>query len=92
VLWVETRTPVSTLVADIVKTRQFSIHVRCQPDEVKGVAAPIVSICQPGGLAEIEIRQEGTHLALWFRNPLSIERPSLAWHTPAVFTPKEPRD
>jgi len=88
--WVATRTPVSALVADIQKTAQFSLHVRFQPDEMK--EAPIVSISQSGGLADMEIRQEGAYLALWFRNRVSVRHPALTWDIPGVFAAKEPRD
>ncbi len=88
--WVATRTPISALVAHIQKTAQFSLHIRFQPDEMQ--EAPIVSISQPGGQTDMEIRQEGAYLALLFRNRVSSHHPSLAWDIPAVFTAKELRD
>ena len=36
--------------------------------------------------------QKGTHLGFWFRNPLSVKRPRLAWDVPNVFVPDQVRN
>jgi VanZ family protein len=90
--WVATAAPVDALIADIEKTGQFSIRVRCKPFHTVGVSAGIISIGQPGGPSNVEIWQENESVGFWFRTPLTVRRALLAWQIPKVFVPDESRD
>ena len=86
------RIPVSGLVDNIQRTRQFSVQFTCSPDAVEGVDAQILAISNPRGSVDLEIRQKGASLIIWFRNPLTANRGAMAWPTPTVFAPHQPRD
>ena len=86
------RGPVSALVSDFQTTQQFAVRVRCKPAEVAGVDGRIVSIAQPSGSADFELRQEGANLVLWFRTPITSRRSSMAWHVPNIFVIDQLRD
>ena len=90
--WAATRLPVTALVVGIEKTRQFSIRVRCEPSHITGVSAAIISIAQPGGTTNMEIRQVGDSVGFWFRTPLTASRALLTWHVPKLFVANQPRD
>ncbi|MGP8155316.1 MAG: VanZ family protein [Candidatus Acidiferrales bacterium] len=90
--WLVSRAPVSALVDDIQKTGQFSIRVSCAPDTADEVGAQIVSISHAAGPVNLEFRQERASLVFWFRNPLTVNRGAMAWPTPSVFAPHQPRD
>lgn len=86
------RGPVSALVSDFQTTQQFAVRVSCKPAEVAGTDGRIVSIAQPSGAPDLELRQQGASLVLWFRTPISSKRSSMAWHIPNVFEVDQPRD
>jgi VanZ family protein len=90
--WLVSRGPVSALLGDFQKTRQFSIRVLCKPAQVDGIDARIVSLSRTSEPANLEIRQEGANLVFWFRNPLSVKRSRLAWYVSDVFAVQRPRD
>jgi hypothetical protein len=90
--WASTRIPISDLVSKVRTTRQFSIRVRCEPALTETVDASIVSISRPGGQLDMEIRQQGSYVAFWFRNGLAVQRPQMTWYMPNAFTAHEPRD
>jgi VanZ like family len=91
-IWAVTQAPVSALVADIEKERQFSVRVRCTPSQISAVSAAIVSVSQPDGTANLQIRQETDALLFWFRTPLTARRPLLTWRAPKVFVANQTRD
>jgi hypothetical protein len=86
------RGPLLALVSDFQATQQFAVRVRCKPAEVAGTDGRIVSIAQPSGSPDLELRQQGANLVLWFRTPISSKRSSMAWHIPNVFEVDQPRD
>ena len=71
--WLTSRSSVSELVNDLRATRQFALRVRCEPSELAGVDARIVSISQISGTVDLELQQAGANLVFWFRNPLLCE-------------------
>lgn len=90
--WLVSRSPVSALVNDIQKTRQFSLRVLCKPAKVEGIDGRIVSISQAAGSVNFEIRQQDSNLVFWFRSPLSAKRSGLSWAISDVFAIQQPRD
>jgi len=90
--WLTSRSPVTTLVNDFQETRRFSVHIVCKPTQSGGMDARIVSISRPSGQANLEIRQENAGLVFWFRTPLTVKRPRLAWTIPDVFAANQARD
>lgn len=91
VSWAATAVPVSALIADILETRQFSVHVRCAPSRVTGVSAAIVSISQLNGVENMDIWQRGKALEVWFRTPLTASDP-MVWHAAKTFAANKTRD
>jgi VanZ like family len=86
------RGPVSALVSDLQTAQQFTVRVVCKPTEVSGADARIVSIEQPSGPADLELRQEGPNLVVWFRTPISSRRSSMSWHIPNIFEIDQSRE
>jgi hypothetical protein len=62
------------------------------PAGIQGTDGRIVSISQSGENVNLHLRQEGTNLVLWFRNPLSETRSVLAWYVPGVFETGQRRE
>jgi glycopeptide antibiotics resistance protein len=89
--WAVTRVPVSALITDILSTRQFSVHVRCAPSQIRGVSAAIVSISQPNGVASMDIWQKNDAVEIWFETPLTSSD-LLAWHVSRIFAANQMRD
>lgn len=89
--WLTSRAPISAWVNQVERTNRFSLHVLCQPG-----AAPrnrrVVVIAQLSGPINLELSQKGTQLIFWFRNPLSANRPRLAWDVPDAFPPGQLRN
>lgn len=84
--WLMSRAPISAWANQVERTNRFSLHVLCQP----GTAARnrrVVVIAQLSGPIYLELSQKGTQLIFWFRNPLSVNRPRLAWEVPDAFPP-----
>jgi len=90
--WLTTPGPVSPLVSHLEKTGQFSLRVRCEPADITGVDARIVSLSSPSGSANMELRQEDANLVFWFRTPLSLPRTRMSWIIPETFAANEMRD
>ena len=85
------RAPVSSLVDQIERTNQFSLHVVYEAGPMPLRHGRIVSLAQTSATADLELRQENTNLSFWFRNSLSAGRPRLAWDVANVFVPNQPR-
>jgi VanZ family protein len=90
--WLTSPSSVSALVSDLEKTGQFSLRVLCEPADISGVDARIVSISSPSGAANMELRQEDASLVFWFRTPLSMQRARMSWIIPETFAANEMRD
>src|SRR5277367_2966908 len=90
--WLSTGVAVPDLIANLQKTNQFAIHVRCTPAQGAEGDGRIISVSQLSGFPNLALRQEGTTLVFWFRNPLSANHSILAWYFPGVFTPGRTRD
>jgi len=90
--WLTSPSSVSALESDLEKTGQFSLRVLCEPAEINGVDARIVSISSPSGAANMELRQEDASLVFWFRTPLSMQRARMSWIIPETFAASEMRD
>lgn len=78
------------LVTRIERNNQFSIHVTCAPAQTDQNGA-ILSISPQSGLANLNLRQQGSDLVFWFRNGLS-DRYRLLWHVFDVFQKNKSRD
>lgn len=90
--WLISRAPVSPLVNNVERTNRFALHVLCEPGSMIVRNRRIIVIAQLPGSLDLELRQEGAILSFWFRNPLSVKRPHLAWDVPNVFAPGQPRN
>lgn len=90
--WLTSRVPVPDLIANLVKTNQFTLRVVCTPAQITGSDGRIMSISQPSGFLDLALRQEDSSLTFWFRNPLSENHAVLAWVVPGVFTAGRTRD
>jgi glycopeptide antibiotics resistance protein len=90
--WLGTKIPVADLTREIQKTNQFTVHIVCTPAEIQNADRRIFSISRSAENVNLHLRQEGTNLVLWFRNPLSERRSILAWYVPRVFEVGQMRD
>jgi glycopeptide antibiotics resistance protein len=90
--WLGTLTAVGELTRKIEETGQFTVRIICVPAGIQGTDGRIVSISQSAENVNLHLRQEGTNLVLWFRNPLSETRSVLAWYVPGVFEAGQKRD
>jgi glycopeptide antibiotics resistance protein len=90
--WLGTEIPVGELTRKIQDTNQFTVRIDCIPAGIQGTDGRIVSISQSAENVNLHLRQEGTNLVLWFRNPLSETRSVLAWYVPGVFEAGQRRD
>jgi glycopeptide antibiotics resistance protein/NADH:ubiquinone oxidoreductase subunit K len=90
--WLATTSPVGKLTGKIEGTNQFTVRVICAPAGIHGTDGRIISISQSAENVNLHLRQEGTTLVLWFRNPLSQSRSLLAWYVPGVFKSGQRRD
>jgi VanZ family protein len=86
------RSPVSALVENIRRTRQFSIRIVCTPSQVAGIDGRIVSISDASPLGDLELRQDGPRLVVWFRNSVLLKWPHLVWSRSDVFVAQQTRD
>lgn len=82
--WAATSTPVSALIAYLEKTNQFTVRIRCEPNQVNVVSAVVVSISRSDGAADLEFRQENTSAWFYFRTPISAAHP-LGWRISNAF-------
>jgi len=90
--WLSTGVVVPDLIANLQKTNQFTVRVRCTPAEATGSDGRIISISQASGFSDLTLRQEDATLVFWFRNPLSASHAILARYLPGVFTVGRTRD
>jgi VanZ like family len=90
--WLSSHGAVPQLIHDVQKTNQFAIRIVCAPAKANGPDARILSISQPSGSADLNVRQDGTALVFWFRNAISVKKSQLSWHVPDVFKSGETRD
>jgi VanZ like family len=90
--WLSSQGAVPQLVEDLRTTNQFAIRIVCTPAKANGPDARILSISQPSGSADLNVRQDGTALVFWFRNGLSAKKSQLAAHVPEVFKSGDTRD
>jgi glycopeptide antibiotics resistance protein len=90
--WLSSKVTVPNLIQDLRKSNQFAIRIVCTPAKTNGVDARILSISQPSGLADLNVRQENAALVFWFRNAISAKKSQLVWHIPDVFRIGETRD
>ena len=90
--WLVSRAPISPLVKRVELSNRFSLHVLCQPAPTLARDRRIVVIAQLPGSVDLELSQKGPRLIFWFRNPLSANRPRLAWDVPNAFAPDQPRN
>lgn len=90
--WLVSTAPVSDFVHELQSSNQFTVRVGCILGEVSDGDKRIVSISNSSGITNLTLRQEGTNLVFWFRNPLSVKRSLLAWYIPKVFAAIERHD
>jgi hypothetical protein len=90
--WLITAGPVSTLVRSLETSGQFAVHMICKSAESTETDARIISISSPSGTANLELGQDGSALAFWFRNPFSMPRARMTWTVPRVFLPNRTQD
>jgi glycopeptide antibiotics resistance protein len=90
--WLSTKTPVNDLVEKIKQTSQFTLRVICTPETVNPSPGQIVSVSQSADEIDLSLRQIGSTLGFWFRNPLSADRATLSWYIPGVFSAHETED
>lgn len=90
--WLSTRAAVPMLVQDLQKTNQFAIRIVCTPAKANGPDARILSISEPSGPSNLNVRQDGTALVFWFRSGISMKKSQLSSHVPDVFKNGETRD
>jgi glycopeptide antibiotics resistance protein len=90
--WLSTRFPVENLTREIKKSSQFTVHIVCSPTATQDANGRIVSLSQSADNVNFHLRQEGTNLVFWFRNPLSETRSVLAWTVPGAFEAGKVRD
>jgi glycopeptide antibiotics resistance protein len=77
--------PVPGLVSRLRRTDQFAVHIVGKPTQGDGWDGQIVSISPAPTMTNLTLRQEGTSLGFWFRNPLSARYAQLAWYIPGIF-------
>lgn len=84
--------PVANLIGELQRTNQFSIRVVFEPADFANSDGRIVSISEPSGLSDLYLRQEYASVVFWFRNRISVERPTLAWTISNLLAPNQTRD
>ncbi len=90
--WLISTGSVPTLVSSIESSGQFALRLVCEPAEIKGVDARIVSLASPSKAVNLELKQYDSALAFWFRNKLSMQRSRMTWVVPHVFAGNQPRN
>jgi len=87
-----TKIPVEGLTRAIQKTNQFTVRIVCAPAAIQDAGGRIVAMSQSEENVNFNLRQEGSRLAFWFRNPLSETRSILVWYADHVFEAGKTRD
>ncbi len=90
--WLSTKVPVGNLTRLIRGSSQFSVHIVCAPAATQNANGRIVSLSQSYQNVNFHLRQQGTNLVLFFRNPLSETHSNLAWRVPRAFEAGKVRD
>lgn len=90
--WLSTKIPAENLTREIGKSSQFTVHIVCTPAAIQAVNGRIVSLSQSADNVNFHLRQEGSALVFYFRNPLSAKRSMLAWYVRGVFQAGQARD
>jgi hypothetical protein len=83
--WLRTNLPAENLTREIRNTNQFTVHVICEPESVERANGRIVSLSESSDDVNFHLRQDGSSLVFWFRNPLSETRSMLAWTVRGAF-------
>ena len=90
--WLSSVISVAGLTQELKKTNQFAVRAVCTPADVADPEQLIVSISKGSGIRNLTLRREGAYLVVWFRNPLSVYRSTLAWYIQGVFATGQVRD
>ena len=90
--WVVSEAPVAAFAAAVQRTNQFAMRIVCTPADGHGGSGRIVSISRPSGIADLSLRQDDGNLVIWFRSPLALKRPSLAWHVADILAANQVHD
>ncbi len=90
--WLSTKMPITDLIDKIRRASQFTLRVTCSPALDGQAAGQIMSISRSDDETDLSLRQAGSMLGFWFRNPLSEDRASLSWYLPEVFSTPEAKD
>ncbi len=90
--WLTSQGAVPQLIQRLRKSNQFALRIICASAKANGPDARILSISQPSGLADLNVRQEGPALVFWFRNGISAKKSQLASHIPELFKSGELHD
>lgn len=90
--WLSSQGAIRDVVQSLRKSNQFTLRIICAPAKANGPDARILSIAQPSGLADLNVRQEGTALVFWFRNGITVKKSQLASHVPELFKTNESHD
>ena len=90
--WLSTEGPAERVNLAIQANSQFTVRVVCKPALVDSGFGRIVSLSRSSEDVNFHLRQAGTHLVFYFRNPLSETRSILAWDLPGIFTDRKTRD
>jgi VanZ family protein len=90
--WLRTKAPVQNLNQEIGKSSQFTVHIVCTPGAIQGSNGRIVSLSQSVDEVNFHLRQQGSTLVFYFRNPLTAARSMLAWNIRGVFQTGQTRD
>lgn len=89
--WLSTKMPVSDLVRKMGQMNRFTLRITCSPANTDQVGE-IVTISKSDDETDLGLRQIGSTLGFWFRNPLSVGAASLSWYVPGVFSALETQD
>jgi hypothetical protein len=92
--WLSTGVPAESLMRELMKTGQFTIHIVCAPAAGEDVNGRLVAFSKSAGDVNFLLREEGQSLVFRLRNPLSTRRAllGLAWYIPGAFEPGKRRD
>ena len=90
--WLRTKAPVEDLTREIEKSSQFTVHMLCAPADTQGASGRIVSLSQSSDNINFYLRQQGSDLVFWVRNPLSESGAFLAWTVRGAFESGKARD
>ncbi len=83
--WLSSQAAIPQAIQRLRKSNQFALRIICSPAKANGPDARILSISQPSGMADLNVRQEGPALVFWFRNSISAKKSQLASHVPELF-------